>query len=150
MKLTDKANVIVVTYDVADCNDTLTNVLVDVFSSYAAAENFIIKRISKELQSDFACGEFIKTKQNIIDLLKTARNDVNSLEPNESSTIGLMSYIFDDCTSQMSSYKIIVNPDYSSYEITINSKPDTGVDADNTEYDLTHIMSIECDEDEEE
>lgn len=48
-----------------------------------------------------------------------------------------MSYIFDDCTSEMSSYEIIVNP-----------KPD--VDADNTEYDLSHIMSIECDEDEDE
>lgn len=70
MKLADKANVIVVTYDVADCHDTLTNVLVDAFSSYAAAENFIVKKISEELQNDFACGEFIKTKQNIIDLLK--------------------------------------------------------------------------------
>lgn len=145
MKLTDKANVIVVTYDVADCNDTLTNVLVDAFSSYAAAENFIIKRISEELQSDFACGEFIKTKQNIIDLLKTARNDVNSLEPNESTTIGLMSYIFDDCTSEMSSYEIRINP--NDADIRVNSKHD--IDADNTEYDLAHIMSIECDEEED-
>lgn len=136
MKLTDKANVIVVVYDDVDCNDTC-NVSIDIFSSYAAAENFIVKKISEELQSGFAYGEFAKTKQNIFDLLTTARNEISSLNSNESTTINLMSYIFDDCTSEMSSYEIIVNPE-----------PDA--DADNTEYDLTHIMSIECDEDEDE
>lgn len=134
MKLTDKANVIVVTYDDVDCNDTC-NVSIDTFSSYAAAENFIVKKISEELQSGVACGEFIKTKQNIIDLLTTARNEISSLNSNESTAINLMSYIFDDCTSEMSSYEIIVNPE---------------PDADNTEYDLSHIMSIECDEEDDE
>lgn len=136
MKLTDKANVIVVTYDDIDCNDTC-NVLIDTFSSYVAAENFIFKKISEELQSGFAYGEFAKTKQNIFDSLTAARNKISSLNSNESTTINLMSYVFDDCTSEMSSYEIIVNPN-----------PD--VDADNTEYDLSHIMSIECDEDEDE
>lgn len=136
MKLTDKANVIVVRLDYVDCNDG-TDVLIDAFNSYAAAENFIISRMTEELQDGSACGEFAKTKKRIIDLLTTARNKVNSIDANKSTEIDLMSYEFDDCFSEMSSYKIIINPE-----------PDA--DVENTEYDLSHIMSIECDEDEDE